>query len=227
MKILAIETSTRNSSIAISDGDTILAEWKSIDRLSASRDLVPNIDAALKRVGWILGDIDSFAISIGPGSFTGLRVGVAILKGLNLVTETPIVAVPTLDVIAQNAGETNLPICVIVDAKKKNLYSSLYRRKGSGIIRDWEYTLLSPEELVKRCAGETFFLGDGIGQYGEHIKKTLSGARLADEALWYPDVKNVARLGLEKGEKGEFTEPDKLAPLYIYSEECNVRGIDR
>ncbi len=151
MRILAIETSTKYLSIAIADEDSILAEYKGDGELRHSQDLIPNIDLLLERINSKLSDIDGFAISIGPGSFTGLRVGVSILKGLNLVTDIPIITVPSLDVIANNAVDVAHDICVIVDAKKQNLYTSLYKKgENSDMIRVWDYLLVSADELMER-----------------------------------------------------------------------------
>jgi len=227
MKILAIETSTRNLGIAIADENSILAEYKGIAELKHSQDLVPNIERLLKKSGLSLRDIDCLAISIGPGSFTGLRVGVSILKGLNMVTKIPIVTIPTLDAIAYNAVDKKRPICVVVDAKKNNLYTSLYKPEAGGIIRLWDYVLITPDELLKKIDGETLFLGDGIKPYGRLIKEILKSARLADMKYWFPDVKIVARLGMAKFKNKELQDPDTLVPMYIYSRECNVRGVDR
>ncbi|MBL7068417.1 MAG: tRNA (adenosine(37)-N6)-threonylcarbamoyltransferase complex dimerization subunit type 1 TsaB [Candidatus Omnitrophica bacterium] len=230
MKILAIETSTRNLSIAVADENSILAEYKGDSVLRHSQDLIPNIEILLKKTGLGLADIDCFAVSIGPGSFTGLRVGVSIIKGLNMVTNIPIVTVPTLDVIACNVLDTPTPICVILDAKKKNIYSSLYRVKDGDIIRTWDYLLVPPDELIERIDDkdeEILFLGDAISFYGDLIRERLKNAKLADRKYWFPDAKRVARLGRNKFKRREFEDADGLVPMYMYSRECNVRGIDR
>ena len=83
------------------------------------------------------------------------------------------------------------------------------------------------KELIKKIDRETLFLGDGLIPYGDFIKERLKDAALADERYWFPDAKIVARLGLERFKKKEFQDPDTLAPMYMYSRECNVRGVDR
>ncbi len=227
MKILAIETSTKSLSMAIADDEKVLAEYKGDAILRHSHDLIPNIESMLKKLKLELIDIDSFAISIGPGSFTGLRIGVSILKGLNLVTRIPIVAVPTLDAIAYNSIDAVVPICVIVDAKKKNLYASLYKSEDGGIIRLWDYLIISPEELIRDIKENTLFTGDGAGLCDKVIADKVKGAMFAPKDRWYPDAKVVARMGAEKFKRGDFAEPDTLVPMYIYSHKCSVRGIDR
>lgn len=227
MKILAVETSTKKLGIAIADQGTILGEHKGKGELRHCQDLVPNINKLLKDLSLKLTDLDGFAISIGPGSFTGLRVGVSILKGLNIATDIPIISVPTLDVIAHNAKDSTIPICVIIDARKNNLYTCCYRRRMSGIIKLWDYSLLPADELIKKIKEEAFFIGDGIALYREAIDKSIKGARFADEREWFPDVKVVARLGMEQLKEKRFEDPDAIVPMYMYSKECNVKGIGR
>lgn len=226
MKILGIDTSTKYLGIAVANENSILAEHRGEGALRHSQDFIPNIDVLLKKINASLKDIDCFAISIGPGSFTGLRVGVSLVKGLSIVTNVPIVAVPTLDVIAYNAQNEDADICVVVDAKKGNLYASLYRRRNGDIIRQWDYLLVTPAELIGMIKNETVFLGDGVERYGDIILKSLKDARLMGERFWYPDVKIVCVLAREKLRLRDFTDPDAVVPMYIYSKECNVRGID-
>lgn len=243
MKILAIETSTKYLSLAIADEGSVLAEYKGEAILRHSQDLIPSIDALLRKIGLTLGGIDGFAISIGPGSFTGLRVGVSVLKGLNMATNIPIIAVPTLDVIAHNGIKWPGDICVLVDARKNNLYCSFYKKANGGIIRLWGYLLVSFGELLERVqrltlgsalgvargnqkdGNDILFLGDGAGLYKKEILEKIKGATLAGEESWYPDVKITACLAVKKFKNREFEDPDTLAPMYIYSSRCNIRGV--
>jgi len=227
MKLLAIETSTKHLGIIIRDEKSILSEYRDKMELRHSQDLIPRIDTLLKNLKLKLTDINAFAISIGPGSFTGLRVGVSTLKALNIVTQIPIVAVPTLDVIAENAAGEGRDICTVIDAKKGNLYTSLYKSRDGGIIRVWDYLLLNLDELAGRIEKETLFIGDGIDRYGTTIKALIKGAVFAEMNLWLPDVKVVADLGFDRLKRKEFIDPDTLVPMYIYSKECNVRGVER
>ena len=230
MKILTIETSTKHLSIAIGNENSIMASYVGEEILRHSQDAIPVIEKLLKKTNLDLQDLNAFAISIGPGSFTGLRVGAAILKGLALATNIPIIAVPTLDAIAQNAVGGSCDICVIVDARKNNLYTSLYKKdKESVIIRKWDYLLLSVPELIEKLKdpGKILFIGDGIKPYKNPIKEKIKQADFAGEKDWFPDIKATTRLAVEKFKKKEFTDPDTLVPMYMYSRECNVRGIGK
>ncbi len=235
MKILALETTTKNLGVAIYDGESILAEHRSETQFTHAQDTIPAIDRLLKGADWAIKDLDCFVISIGPGSFTGLRVGVAILKGLSLTTKVPIVTVPTLDAIAHNLKDERCPLSVMVDAKKNNLYSSFYTVGDSGIMSRGSYRLMKIDELIaevqkreerrektEREKSGIMFTGDGVRIYRDLISGKIEGARFADERLWYPDSKVVARLGAIKFREKDFVESDKLLPMYIYSKECNV-----
>lgn len=225
MKLLALETTAKTLSLAIADEGSILARFRGQAVLKHSQDLIPNIEKLFKKTKLSLADIDCLAVSIGPGSFTGLRVGVSIVKGLNMATKIPIVAVPTLDAIACNSKDAVEPVCVIRDAKKKNLYTSLYKFEKGNIIRLWDYLLIPAEEIAGRIDKDIIFTGDGVALYGDTILEKSKGSKLADSKRWFPDVDWVARLGIEKLKNKEFENPDTLVPMYIYSKECSIRGI--
>ncbi len=246
MKLLAIETSTRNLSLALAGEGGVIREYRGDAVLRHSQDLVPNLRILLREAATELADISCFAISIGPGSFTGLRVGAAMVKGLNFVTKIPIAAVPTLDVIADKLKDSGGYIGVLIDARKNNLYAALYRAGNGDIIRVSGYELVRAEDLkdtirTQRHRGtgtqrhedagiqreKLIFTGDGIGPYKDLITGQFPHAEFADEKDWYPDVKIVARLGLEKYKKGRFADPDTLTPMYIYSSECQIKGVEK
>lgn len=227
MKVLGIDTSTRNLSIALRDNDIVLAEFNGKGRLRHSQDLIPEINSILESRGLKLDVLDGFAISIGPGSFTGLRIGTATLKALNLVTNKPILAVPTLDVIANNIKQSECDICVIVDAKKNKVYSCLYKMQDGKIERKTDYLLITIEDLLKLINLPTLFLGDGIHLYKKAILDKINSSKFAQESLWFPKASVVTKLGAEKLKKGEKTDGDKLTPMYLYSRECSIRGVDR
>ena len=227
MKVLGIDTSTKNLSVAIVEDSKTLAEFKGRERLRHSQDLIPTIEALLKSEKLKLNELDGFAISIGPGSFTGLRIGVATLKGLNLVTGKPITAVPTLDTIANNISESSQDICVIVDAKKNNVYSCVYYRKNGKIERKSGYLLVTVQELLEKLKAAVIFVGDGIALYKDAILEKINSAQFAKEETWFPKAGIVAALGMEKLEKNEIEDADSLVPMYLYSRECSIRGIDR
>ncbi len=217
MKILAIDTSTDYMTLAVMDGEIVIRRFhRKADRNHAKL-LIPTIDSLLKKSRIKLKQLDGFCIGIGPGSFTGLRIGVTTIKGLSLTTGKPIAAVPTLDAVAYNAESESAVVCPVLDARKKKVYACLYRFYAGKMKRLSKYLLLPAEELVKITARyeKVFFLGDALPILG----------RQADEKLdWHPRAEVLGRLSLEYFSKKKFVSPEKLEPLYLYSKECDITG---
>ncbi len=210
MNILAIDTSTDYLSLALMRDGKIAGRFHRKAPMSHSSLLVPMIDKLLKKTKTRIKDIDGFSISIGPGSFTGLRIGVTTVKGLGYSLKKPIVAIPTLDVIAENVKNFKGVICPALDARKNKVYACLYKSNGKTIKKISKYLLLPMEELMKKVSkfDKILFLGDVKGR-----KKD-----------WHPRAEVVARLGQEYFKKRKFVSPEDLEPLYLYSQECDITG---
>jgi len=217
MKILAIDTSTDYMSLAVMDGEKVLRRFhRKADRNHAKL-LIPTVDSLLKKSRMKLDDIDGFCIGIGPGSFTGLRIGVTTIKGLSLATGKPIAAVPTLDAIAYNAKAVDAVICPVLDARKKKVYACLYRFSEGSMKRLTKYLLLPAEELVKITAEheKVFFLGDALHIIGKQADGKID---------WHPRSDVLGRMGLDRLIKKEAVSAEKLEPMYLYSQECDITG---
>lgn len=218
MKILSIDTSTDYLSIAITDGKKVLARYHRPSHRNHSRLLVPTIDKLIKKAGLKIKDMGGLCISVGPGSFTGLRIGVVTVKGLAYALSKPIVTVPTLDIIARNAKGFKGIICPVIDAKKSKVYACLYKSDGVNFKKISKYLLVPAESLLKMTEiyDKVLFLGDGVKLVGreEKIKK------------WHPRA-DVAAMGFgaESFRKKKFVSPENLEPMYIYSMECDIKGI--
>lgn len=220
MKILGIDTSTKFLSVAITDNNDLVGIFNDRGGLKHSSLLVPAIEGLLKKSDATLKNIDAIALSIGPGSFTGLRIGVATCKGINLALGIPIVAVPTLDAIAYNfIDEKERVLCPLIDAKKQKVYACFYSSEKVKRISD--YMLLDIEDLLKKINRPTLIFGDAIKLYGERCKKNPF-VRISTKD-WYPKGEIVARLGLEKALRKQFANPDKLVPMYLHSKYCQVK----
>jgi tRNA threonylcarbamoyladenosine biosynthesis protein TsaB len=217
MKILALDTSTSHLTIAVLDGEKVLATFhEKVDRNHSSM-LIPMIDKTLKIAKTKLKSIGGFCIGVGPGSFTGLRIGVATIKGLAYPSGKPIVAVPTFDAVARNVTGYEGVICPVLDARKNKVYAALYESGKKGIRKLSEYLLVPASELMK-IAGKydkIFFIGDGVKIIG----------RPENEAFdWHPRAEVLGKLALESFAKKKFTSPEKLEPMYLYSRECDITG---
>lgn len=225
MKILAIDTSTKYVSLAIAKKDKVVASFhRDLEQQHCAR-LIPEIDRLLKKAKLRLRDIDCIAFSAGPGSFTGLRIGAATVKGLALATKIKIVGIPTLDVLAYNVKESRRLIVPVVDAKRGNVYASIYTFKNGRSRRYMKYSVLPAAELLKKIKGDAIFLGDGLIPYKKTIEDNFKfKAEFAAEKDWHPRVATVARLGYELAKKKRFEEPDKFVPMYLYPKDVQVRG---
>lgn len=225
MNLLAIDTSTKYFSLAVAKDDKIIARFHKSIGPGLSRLILPIIDRQLKKAGIPLHRIDCFAAGLGPGSFTGLRVGIAAIKGLAFSKRQPVAGIISLDVLAlAQAKRDGALICPIVDAKRKLIYSSLYRC-GEPLKRVSKYLLVSAEDLLKAIGKKekVYFLGDAISLYRNEITGKLgSAAVFAEESLWYPKPRELVSLAREKIRNKEFDSPDKIVPLYLYPKECQV-----
>jgi tRNA threonylcarbamoyladenosine biosynthesis protein TsaB len=222
MKLLAIDTSTDYLTLAVTDGAKVIARSHKHAPRSHSSLLMPAIERLLKKARLKLKDLGGLCIGVGPGSFTGLRIGVATVKGLAFVTGLPIMAVPTFDAIAANAGRMRGTLCVVLDARKNKVYSCFYRSDGKGGVRKISPYLLVPvDELLKKCEKyDTLYF---IGDYAERIAVLCSRAKIPG-VKWQPRADAIAALGLDLFRKKEFVSAQKLEPMYIYSHECDITG---
>jgi len=229
MNILAIDTSTEYLGLAVMKDGRIAARLHKKAAMAHSSILIPSIDKVLKKARLKIKDVDVFAISIGPGSFTGLRIGVTTVKGLAYSLKKKIMAVPTLDVIARNAKNFRGIICPVLDARKNKVYSSIYRSDGKIIKRISRFLLLPPEELKKKLAkyDKIYFLGDAIDLIKRSFETSCSSVsqdQILLSKIWHPRAEIVAELALKEIKKKHFVSPEDLEPMYLYSRECDIKG---
>ncbi len=224
VRILAVESATMLGGIAVFDGETgLIAEVRLNIRATHSEKLMPSIKYLLDTSGLDVKDMDAFAVSIGPGSFTGLRIGLNTVKGLAYVTGKPIVPVPTLDALAWNMPFCHYLICPILDARKKEVYTAIYRFKGKELEKLMPERAIRPEDLIREIHEPAVFLGDGLNIYWRSIKEGLGQkAILAPMSRLLPSASNVAELGMRLLIDGKIAEPIGLVPFYIRRSEAEI-----
>ena len=237
MIVFGIDTSTNNGSVAIAEGGSLLSESFLPLNSSYSKTLINSLDDLLKKCKLGINDIDGFAVSIGPGSFTGLRIGLSTCKGFNLATGKPIIPVGTLDAIVESyfsdsgflnstlrTPHSELLLCPIIDAKKGEVYASLYKYE-KGVIKKLEDDMaISPEVLCRKIEEPTIFLGDGIKSYGDFIKNKLNGlAHFYNDAQKNSVAASIALLGGKKIERGDIEDSTALKPRYIRRSEAEIK----
>jgi tRNA threonylcarbamoyladenosine biosynthesis protein TsaB len=248
MKILAIETSTMLGGIAIMDDlSGLIAEARINVKSTHSERLMTELDHLLKQTGLKISDFDIFAVSTGPGSFTGLRIGLSTVKGFSYSTGKPIVSVPTLEALAWNFPYCIYPVCTMLDARKREVYAALFKWEDEeGFIRLIDETSIKVDRLLEKIkergdlpsplAGEgkgeggffsksIIFTGEGAILYRDKIIEAMGEkAVFASPEKMVPSPANVAYIGIKKAEKGEFSEPVSLVPFYIRRSEAEIKG---
>jgi len=228
MIILGIETSTRTGSVAIAEEEEIIAEYTlNIKETHTSR-LMPAIDHILKDAHLTIQQMDAVAVSLGPGSFTGLRIGVATAKGLCLALRKPLIGIPTLDAFAHNICYTSHLICPLLDARRGEVYTALYRWRlpvGRHELEKLTGDMVLPlEELLSKINVPTIFVGDVFDGYRSLVEKAIPGkASFAPPYSSLPRAANVAVLGLRKLKSGEETDLQDIEPLYVRRPEAEVK----
>jgi tRNA threonylcarbamoyladenosine biosynthesis protein TsaB len=232
MKILALDTSSKFLSLVVAEDSKILSQTHRFLDRKHSLQLVPLIERILKKAKLTLKKIDGFCVGKGPGSFTGLRIGITCIKGLAFVLQKPIVAIPSLDILAQNARkfkieknkDSHLQVCPIIDAKQNKVYACLYQAQNGIIKRKSGYFLFSIQELLKILRGNTVFLGDGVKLYRAEICRSKNiSPFFVEEKLWYPRATQAILLALERFQKGKYDDINSLVPLYLYPKECQIK----
>ncbi len=224
MLVLGIETSTLQGSIALMSERGLVSEYTLNVEATHSERLLPAINRLFNDLNLDIQGIDGISVALGPGSFTGLRIGISTAKGLSFASGKPVVGVPTLEALAWNLPFCPYWVCPILDARKKEVYCAIFRFKGNELVTLVEAQVLSPTALIPLVQEPTVFLGDGLIPYGEIIKEILRDkAIFAPLAKRGPSAANVAELGLRKLQQGERAEPASLVPIYIRPSEAELK----
>jgi tRNA threonylcarbamoyladenosine biosynthesis protein TsaB len=225
MKVLGIDTSTSCGSVGLIDEESIIAEYLLNIPVTHSERLLVTIERLLKETHLAVGDLDGWAISLGPGSFTGLRIGVSTVKGLALATRKPVAGVSTLDILANQIPFTPYLICPILDARKGEVYASFYRYgEGNELKRESDYLAIKPQDLIKKIRERVIFIGDGVRTHGDYLRKILQSlAIFAPHSLNFLHGSGVARLGLELLRKGEDLDLATFTPLYVRPSDAEIK----
>lgn len=215
MNLLAIETSGRTGSIALlrseTHSDAIERSLGSEGRRHAQT-LVSDADELMSEFGLQPRDADCVAVSLGPGSFTGLRVGIVFAKTFGWLNKCPVVAVPTFDAIAAQvtAADAN-HIAVIADAQRGELFFAEFDRDGDRVVKT-EVTIVTIDEARSRLREQSVLTGPGLVKYSAEFDGVC---RLADEPQWQPSASSIAVLGKKAFDTGNIADPWKLEPFYL------------
>ena len=223
MKVLAVDTSTTSCSVAIVDKDTLLAEVTNVREQTHSKHLMNMINTVIGLSGLALSDLDGFAVTKGPGTFTGLRIGISSVKGLAEASGKPIVGVSSLDALAMQVSSSYC-ICPLLDARKGEVYFARYRFREGSLIKDIEEQVFPPEKAVSDLNEECIFVGNGVLLYQEMILNKLGES--AHFAMSFQNTiraSTVAHLSMHRFIKADTDDIGMFVPHYIRKSDAELK----
>ncbi len=219
MNILAIDASGIAGSVAYIREGKLVGEYYICHKLTHSETIMPMLEHMRDLIGVDLDNLDAIAVTSGPGSFTGLRIGVTTAKALALALNVPIVGIPTLDALAYNMTHTTATICPIMDARRNQVYTAVYKWEDNELIRLTEHLACDMDEHLEILANRNeniLFLGDGVDVYREKIM-----TKLGEKALFAPGFLNLQRASTlaeaacKAYAQGEAEDADTFVPIYL------------
>ena len=217
MKILALESSATAASVALCEDEALIAQSFRDTGLTHSQTLLPMTEELLAHCSLTVADLDLIAVAAGPGSFTGLRIGVATAKGLAWAAQLPCAGCSTLEAMAWNLAGLDGELCAAMDARRHQVYNARFRACNGAITRLTEDRAIALEDLIEELRGTVttqIVLGDGARLCYEAITAAGIPAQLAPPNLRQQTAWGVARMGLELAKAGRTVPPEALVPVY-------------
>ncbi len=218
MKILAVDTSATAASVAVAEENKLIGEFSINTALTHSQTLMPMVDELLKNTGLSVNDIDAAAVNAGPGSFTGVRIGVAAVKGIAFPKNLPCVSVSTLESMAYNMLGNDCIVCSVMDARCSQVYNALFRVKGCTVTRMTDDRALSLTDLkneLQNINEKVVLVGDGAVLCSKFLGEKLENITLAPFNNRIQTASSVAYAAFEKINNGETVKADELMPVYL------------
>ncbi len=222
MRLLAIETSTPGSSVALSEGRDAVAYAARVDRFGHSEFLVPAIDFCFDQVGWSPGDLDGIVVDIGPGLYTGIRVGLATAQGLGATLGLPVIPVSGLDALAFDAATGRRTIWAVVDVRRGEFAVASYQPVPGGVVREGATALVDVPRLralLDSDPNDTLVVGD-VAALPEGTLRGLHHVKTGRPR--YPSARAVAEIGSGRLERDDIPHPDEVRPLYLRDPDVTI-----
>ncbi|MBW2145762.1 MAG: tRNA (adenosine(37)-N6)-threonylcarbamoyltransferase complex dimerization subunit type 1 TsaB [Deltaproteobacteria bacterium] len=230
MRVLAVDTATPWEALAILEDDHICAEIAVKAETTHSVRLLPALAQMLKECGLSPEDIDVYAAGIGPGSFTGLRIGLALIKGMSMACAQPAIGISTLDAMAQSLSYTSLTVCPLINARRNEVFAAVYRPNTHGILaRSTPFLVIAPEGLHSILGDEiVVFMGDGVPPNRERLRQSLGErAVFAPPETWHPRASVIGRMALEALKASQSKKMPPLVPIYVRLSDAEIHWKER
>ena len=218
MKILSLETSAKSASAAVVEDGNVLASCYQCTGLTHSRTLMPMVEAMLKNAELTLSQMDALAVAAGPGSFTGLRIGVSALKGLAWAADKPCLGVSTLEAMAHNLAHMDALLICAMDARRHQIYNAMFEARGGSLTRLCPDRAIALEEVREELRGDNrrkIVLGDGALLCYDDLSKNGISCELAPAALRWQNAVGVALAAQAAYAHGEACTAQALRPVYL------------
>ena len=222
---VAIETSGRIGSVAVVRDGTILAEEQFPHGLQHAAQIVPILDRLTRAQGWRPRDVEELYVSVGPGSFTGLRIGVTLAKTMALATGVRLVAVPSVRVLVENAPPEARHVVIVLDAKREQIFTARFERDASALtwLEREAAHLDSLTAMLARVPRPVHLIGEGIPYHEKFMPTNDPSVIVTPADAWRARAAAVAKIGLGMAARGEFADPYTLAPIYIRRPEAEEK----
>jgi len=230
MRVLALDTATSWETIAVLEGDSILAECQVKVENTHSALLLANVAHMFRECALSPEDVDAFAAGLGPGSFTGLRIGLASVMGMAVARGRPAVGIPSLDAMARILPPNSIPVCPLIDARRGEVFTAVYRSNADGTpVRSTPFLAIAPADLRFILDDETVvFLGDGLLTYRESIQRVFGNRALfAPAETWHPRASVIGMMALQLLESGKPETMAPLVPIYVRPSDAEINWEQR
>ena len=225
MKLLAVDTATEICGVALAVDGHVSAELILSSGETHTRCVMGAIQALLSVSGLAVSDIDLFAVTRGPGSFTGLRIGISTVKGLALASGAPMVGISSLDVIAHQAGGGTPLVCALLDARRNEVYWCLYRRDGETLVRQKDERVGRADDIAMYIDDTCLFIGNGVPPYRKVFENCLERRAV----FAGPHANSIrpavmARLAWERYQAGQLDDVSTFAPVYLRKSDAELNS---
>lgn len=225
MIVLGIETATVQVGCALGGQEGLLASFHAARGRRHAETLVPAIDFVARAAGVELAQVGVVAVDVGPGLFTGLRVGLATAKSIAQALRVPMIGLTSLDLLAHQVSRSPRPIAAMVDARRGEVYWALYRHVPGGAQRIGDYRIGPVDDVVAELIAlgeDALLVGDGALRYRSELEDVLASAEIGGVAHAYPSATDLVELAHPRALREEFVQPRDLHPLYLRKSDAEI-----